>query len=415
MPKPFSHQIGNMPFEKAHAVIASPRMPATTMWQVDKTCASGKLKPKRPYTPYNLFYLLERELVVQKINGPPKSNGIKRKHVGVAPREEDQIKPSSRYDGIVFKPYWYDPDMKEKRKHRKTHGMISFKELTGIISANWATVDKETKDYVTIISELGRKRYKDKMNLFNASQKIIQLKKEHAEADTGKKMSGSLKKQPTASKLVHMGSPVRRNVASMKGNPIPVTPDRTMSNLPQIAHKPSPSVAIPHGYHHHHHPNLPIMYPHRYGITQLPPPLPPPMPTTMSPPPNMPSPYQHRPRQFECNRPVKIPKKDSKEDSVKDSNLKVGKDDTISSSREAKIPHDEALHINSLMDHEFMDFEPDHVTEDVFDHDNIDVFASPATKNVEDEDILDMIKGDVWNLDMDNFNYDDEPFQFLAD
>lgn len=125
MPKPFSHQIGNMPFEKAHAVIASPRMPATTMWQVDKTYASGNPKPKRPYTPYNLFYLLERELVVQKINGPPKSNGIKRKHVGVAPREEDQIKPSSRYDGIVMAPFWYDPDMKEKRKHRKTHGMVS--------------------------------------------------------------------------------------------------------------------------------------------------------------------------------------------------------------------------------------------------------------------------------------------------
>jgi len=98
---------------------------ATTEWQVDKTNASSKPKPKRPYTPYNLFYLLERELVVQKINGPPKNNCTKRKPAGIAPREEDGLLPSSRYDGIVMPPYWYDPNMKEKRKHRKTPGMVS--------------------------------------------------------------------------------------------------------------------------------------------------------------------------------------------------------------------------------------------------------------------------------------------------
>ena len=125
MPTPFSNQSGNMSLETPHTVNVSPRLPASAMWQVDKTYADGKPKPKRPYTPYNLFYLLERELVVQKINGPPKSNGFKRKHAGVAPREEDQIKPSSRYEGIIMAPYWYDPNMKEKRKHRKTHGMVS--------------------------------------------------------------------------------------------------------------------------------------------------------------------------------------------------------------------------------------------------------------------------------------------------
>eukprot|EP00574_Skeletonema_japonicum_P006371 CAMPEP_0201726000 /NCGR_PEP_ID=MMETSP0593-20130828/9215_1 /ASSEMBLY_ACC=CAM_ASM_000672 /TAXON_ID=267983 /ORGANISM="Skeletonema japonicum, Strain CCMP2506" /LENGTH=385 /DNA_ID=CAMNT_0048217463 /DNA_START=120 /DNA_END=1277 /DNA_ORIENTATION=+ len=385
-----------MSLETPHTVNVSPRLPASAMWQVDKTYADGKPKPKRPYTPYNLFYLLERELVVQKINGPPKSNGFKRKHAGVAPREEDQIKPSSRYEGIIMAPYWYDPNMKEKRKHRKTHGMISFKELTGIISTNWATVDKETKDYVTLISELGRKRYKDLMNRFNASQKTIQLQKKHAEADQARKVSENLKKQPPTTKIVHVGTP-------QKGKAIPVTPDRTMSNLPPIVYEPSPSVANPHGYHH---PNLPIMYPHRYGITQLPPPLPPPMPSTMSP--NMPPQYQRRPRQFECNRPVKISKKGS--------NSKVKKDETTSSSCEAKMPHDEALQLSSLplLDDEFMHFEPDHITEDVFEQANMDSFASPS-RNAEDDDILDMIKGDVWNIDMDTFNYDEEPFKFLSE
>ncbi len=126
MPRPFPRQSDTMSSEM-HTLNGSHRLPASAMWQVDKSYANGKPKPKRPYTPYNLFYLLERELVVQKMNGPPKTNGVKRKHAGVAPREEDQIKPSSRYEGIIMAPYWYDPNMKEKRKHRKTHGMVSSK------------------------------------------------------------------------------------------------------------------------------------------------------------------------------------------------------------------------------------------------------------------------------------------------
>lgn len=252
---------------------------------------------------------------------------------------------------------------------------------------------------------MGRKRYKGLMNRFNASKKIIELQKRHAEVDTARKVSeNNLKMQPPppTTKIVHVGTPVRRNMASTKGKAIPVTPDRSMSNLTQIA-QPSPSVVNHHGYHH---PNLPIMYPHRYGITQLPPPLPPPMPSTMSPPPNMP----RRPRQFECNRPVKISKKSS--------NSKAEKAQTTSSSCEAKEPHDEPLHLSSLpiLDDEFMNFEPDHnITEDVFEEqDNSDPFATHS-KNAEDDDILDMIKGDVWNLDMDTFNYDEEPFKFLND
>ena len=263
-------------------------------------------------------------------------------------------------------------------------------------------MNKETKDYVTTISELGRKRYKDEMIRFNASQKIIQLKKEHADmtADTDKKTSEKLKKQPTATKTVQVGSPVRRDTASLKAKPMPVTPDRTISNLRTVVRKPSPSVVTPHRYPHPPHHGLPMMmYPHRYGIAQLPTPLPPPMPTPMSSPSNMPPLYQHRPRQFQC--PVKTAKKNSA--------LKVEKDAIVTSSREA-MSH-EALHISSaLMDHEFMNFEPDHITEDIFEEDN-----TAAPKNVEDEDILDMIKGDVWNMNIDNFNFDEDPFSFLAD
>ena len=124
-PPQFSRPPQNMSLKSAHAVKVPHVMPTNTMmWPVGAN-GKPKPKPKRPFTPYNLFYLLERELVVQKINGPPKSSGIKRRYAGMPPREEDQIKPPSRYEKIIMAPYWYDPNMKEKRKHRKTPGMVS--------------------------------------------------------------------------------------------------------------------------------------------------------------------------------------------------------------------------------------------------------------------------------------------------
>ena len=38
---------------------------------------------------------------------------------------EDKLKLPARYKGIVMGPQWYDPNCKEKRKHRKTHGKVS--------------------------------------------------------------------------------------------------------------------------------------------------------------------------------------------------------------------------------------------------------------------------------------------------
>ena len=45
---------------------------------------------------------------------------------------------------------------------------ISFKDLTEIISKNWATIDGETKEYCTRVSEIGRKRYKEDVTKYNA-------------------------------------------------------------------------------------------------------------------------------------------------------------------------------------------------------------------------------------------------------
>ena len=85
---------------------------------------------------------------------------------------------------------------------------------------------------------------------------------------------------------------------------------------------------------------------------------------------------------------------------------------TDTSSRDTMLS-DGAANINTLMDEELMNFEPEPITQDVFEEKS-NAFAATAPENDEDKDILDMIQGDLWNVDMD-FNIDEEPFQFLVD
>ncbi len=105
---------------------------STKVWALDNVDAPVRTKPRRPYTPYNLFYLLERELVVQGQDpAAAKDKVIKRaamlaeQHGDIGKRLEDDIHIPARYEGIILLPMWYEPNLKEKRKHRKTHGMVS--------------------------------------------------------------------------------------------------------------------------------------------------------------------------------------------------------------------------------------------------------------------------------------------------
>lgn len=98
-------------------------------WALDNADATDRIKPRRPYTPYNLFYLLERELVVQG-GGPSsvKEMAIEKESMVAelgGKRPEDDIPIPSRYKNVVLLPKWYEPNLKEKRKHRKTHGKVS--------------------------------------------------------------------------------------------------------------------------------------------------------------------------------------------------------------------------------------------------------------------------------------------------
>lgn len=112
-------------------------------WTLDNADATDRVKPRRPYTPYNLFYLLERERVVQGQGDDPsavREIAFERESMATERNEkrpEDDIPMPSRYKDVIFLPKWYEPNLKEKRKHRKTHGKVSVQCTTIQIPMQW--------------------------------------------------------------------------------------------------------------------------------------------------------------------------------------------------------------------------------------------------------------------------------------
>ena len=107
----------------------------------------NKSKPMRPLAAYHVFFQIEREYIIQT-SSPD--------HIVTDPSKTYQAGVPSRYRSIKLSPDWYaGPGKRQKRKHRKTHGMIGFLELSRVISQRWATletVDPETKEYVTQVA-----------------------------------------------------------------------------------------------------------------------------------------------------------------------------------------------------------------------------------------------------------------------
>jgi HMG (high mobility group) box len=80
--------------------------------------------PKRPMSSYNLFFQLERERLVND--------------------EEERVFTPEDIDRIAKIQKQKDLSC-QKRKHRKSHGKISFSKLARVIAEKWKSLDKVSK------------------------------------------------------------------------------------------------------------------------------------------------------------------------------------------------------------------------------------------------------------------------------
>jgi len=119
----------------------------------------------RPLNSYNLFFILERELLLQsKGFDTTKGKGLSRRSTSVYFDDYADLALRfpplpSRYQSVHLSADWYMHGKDKKtREHIKTHGVISLKELSRSMAANWKMVDEDIKEYVTEVARMIKER-----------------------------------------------------------------------------------------------------------------------------------------------------------------------------------------------------------------------------------------------------------------
>eukprot|EP00567_Pseudictyota_dubia_P006489 CAMPEP_0197440588 /NCGR_PEP_ID=MMETSP1175-20131217/7050_1 /TAXON_ID=1003142 /ORGANISM="Triceratium dubium, Strain CCMP147" /LENGTH=426 /DNA_ID=CAMNT_0042970723 /DNA_START=35 /DNA_END=1315 /DNA_ORIENTATION=+ len=106
---------------------------ATTV-EDESTLPPPPPKPRRPLSAYNLFFKYERaRLLIFSEEG--------KNSLSEAPPAPKLTAPEIR-SLLDNNPYHVDRD---KRRHRKSHGRVSFRELTVIILKNWKALNEESR------------------------------------------------------------------------------------------------------------------------------------------------------------------------------------------------------------------------------------------------------------------------------
>mmetsp|Transcript_37869 Transcript_37869/g.77254 ORF Transcript_37869/g.77254 Transcript_37869/m.77254 type:complete len:322 (-) Transcript_37869:121-1086(-) len=122
-------------------------------------------KPKRPLNAFNLFYQHERARILLML----------REHKSV-----DAYKPPSRLTTESIRqclennPFHVD---QRKRRHRKSHGKISFSLLTKYVIKSWKGIDKVTRDSFQELANENKKRYLREVEHFKAQTQAISPKR----------------------------------------------------------------------------------------------------------------------------------------------------------------------------------------------------------------------------------------------
>lgn len=182
--------------------------------------------PPRPYTEYNIFFQLERERILCEIENERRENegsrdiiiaeaacDVKKRsdvsaltpssnndnkieeskyytpstspdkvqsHDIIQSDPHDILPRPSRFKHLKLAPLWYNSSHrlaqsklnKSRRRHRKTHGLIGFLELTKRIAKEWSQIDLETKAYCKRVADIQLKQYKDALMMAKKSQGI---------------------------------------------------------------------------------------------------------------------------------------------------------------------------------------------------------------------------------------------------
>jgi hypothetical protein len=157
----------SMPTVSSTTPHQSPPPPITPTQGADE--ANIPVKPMRPLTAYHIYLQIEKEFIVQTMDGEEADKSMHDNKVYL-----DYV--PERYRQIKLSPDWYfGPGKRQtKRKHRKGHGKVGFQELSRMIAPRWAKLEETNPDikrFVKKIADQELAEYRRDMAVYNRYMK----------------------------------------------------------------------------------------------------------------------------------------------------------------------------------------------------------------------------------------------------
>lgn len=151
------------------------------------------MKLHKPYNSYNLYFTLERTLLVEARKGRPDTsssieiclpsflkpspNAPTVAPTGYQSIDLPPLPPRYQHLKSILPANWYVPGKNKlvKRKHSRTHGVVSFKEIAKHVATNWRLVDPITKEYVETVAILLKGRHAEIKSALDKKVEELQL------------------------------------------------------------------------------------------------------------------------------------------------------------------------------------------------------------------------------------------------
>ena len=236
-------------------------------------------KRTKKYNNFNIFFMLERQLLLQSRGGgiDAVKSPIDVSKAPLSKHKELHLPPlCRRYNHLPLTANWFLEllaNQNKKRPHRKSHGLIPFKELAQTVAKNYREIDEETQEFVNEVAErLGwhceeheaaeekeRKEMEARLGIPHGGSGGYG-KKRKTEAPIVSKGTKDLSHEEAATVHNLMGMKTTSsppygmmNPHGMSGYPMGGVPHPGLAHLyPPPPHMPSGGG---HGGHHQHHPH----------------------------------------------------------------------------------------------------------------------------------------------------------------